>query len=168
MPPFFTLSASTASASITGKCFMRMPPISHLPLSRLRKKLAFYGHRTESREIQLALPGKRLALDGPQLRLAHATYHRNATNDSRMRKKAVADSDAPSAIHLQHLGELRYSLRIRIGFVIKEIRIANKTLKDVQVKVVQKMVESWVIGQKTLKEAGNFEFDTKERKLIFK
>ena len=52
--------------------------------------------------------------------------------------------------------------------VIKEIRIANKTLKDVQVKVVQKMVESWVIGQKTLKEAGNFEFDTKERKLIFK
>ena len=52
--------------------------------------------------------------------------------------------------------------------VIKEIRIANKTLRDVQVKVVKKMVENWVIGQKTLKEAGNFEFDTKERKLIFK
>ncbi|MBR4391241.1 MAG: OmpA family protein [Bacteroidales bacterium] len=52
--------------------------------------------------------------------------------------------------------------------VIKEIRIANKTLKDVQVKVVQKMVENWVIGKKTLQEMGNFEFDTKERKLIFK
>ena len=52
--------------------------------------------------------------------------------------------------------------------VLKEVRIANKTLKNVQVKVVQKMVESWVIGQKTLKEMGNFEFDTKERKLIFK
>ena len=52
--------------------------------------------------------------------------------------------------------------------VVKEVRIANKTLHDVQVKVVQKMVESWVIGQKTLKEMGNFEFDTKERKLIFK
>ena len=52
--------------------------------------------------------------------------------------------------------------------VIKEIRIANKTLKDVQVKVVKKMVEDWVIGQKTLKEAGNYEFDTKEKKLIFK
>ena len=52
--------------------------------------------------------------------------------------------------------------------VIKEIRIANKTLKNVQVKVVKKMVEDWVIGQKTLKEAGNYEFDTKEKKLIFK
>ena len=52
--------------------------------------------------------------------------------------------------------------------VIKEIRIANKTLKDVQVKVVKKMVEDWVIGQKTLKQAGNYEFDTKEKKLIFK
>ena len=52
--------------------------------------------------------------------------------------------------------------------VIKEIRIANKTLTNVQVKVVQKMVENWVIGQKTLKEAGSFEFDTKEKKLKFK
>lgn len=52
--------------------------------------------------------------------------------------------------------------------VLKEVRIANKTLRDVKVKVVQKMVESWVIGQKTLKEMGSFEFDTKERKLIFK
>ena len=52
--------------------------------------------------------------------------------------------------------------------ILKEIRIANKTLTNVPVKVVQKMVESWVIGKNTLKEMGNFEFDTKERKLIFK
>lgn len=52
--------------------------------------------------------------------------------------------------------------------VIKEIRIANKTLTNVEVKVVQKMVESWVIGQKTLKEFGKYDFDTKEKKLIFK
>ena len=52
--------------------------------------------------------------------------------------------------------------------IIKEVRIANKTLNNVEVKVVQKMVESWVIGKNTLNEFGNFEFDTKERKLIFK
>ena len=51
---------------------------------------------------------------------------------------------------------------------IKEIRIANKTLSNVKVKVVQKMVESWVIGKNTLKEFGDFDFDTKEKKLIFK
>ena len=51
---------------------------------------------------------------------------------------------------------------------LREVRIANKTLKDVKVKVVQKMVESWVIGKSTLSQMGNFEFDTKERKLIFK
>jgi peptidoglycan-associated lipoprotein len=51
---------------------------------------------------------------------------------------------------------------------IKEIRIANKTLTNVPVKVVQKMVEDWVIGKKTMSQMGNYEFDTKEKKLIFK
>ena len=51
---------------------------------------------------------------------------------------------------------------------LKEIRIANKTLSNVKVKVVQKMVESWVIGKNTLKEFGDFDFDSKEKKLIFK
>ena len=51
---------------------------------------------------------------------------------------------------------------------IKEIRIANKTLTNVPVKVVQKMIEDWVIGKKTMSQMGNYEFDTKERKLIFK
>jgi len=51
---------------------------------------------------------------------------------------------------------------------LKEIRIANKSLTNVKVKVMQKMVEQWVIGKKTLEQMGSFEFDTKERKLIFK
>ena len=51
---------------------------------------------------------------------------------------------------------------------IKEIRIANKTLTNVPVKVVQKMVEDWVIGKKTMSQMGNYEFDTTEKKLIFK
>ena len=52
--------------------------------------------------------------------------------------------------------------------IIKEIRIANKTLTDVPVKVVQKMIEEWVIGKKTMSQMGNYEFDTKEKKLKFK
>ena len=51
---------------------------------------------------------------------------------------------------------------------VKEVRIANKTITDVRVKVVQKMVEEWVIGKSTLNQMGNFEFDTKEKHLIFK
>ncbi|MBO6026236.1 MAG: OmpA family protein [Bacteroidales bacterium] len=51
---------------------------------------------------------------------------------------------------------------------LKEIRIANKSLTNVKVKVVQKMVEQWVIGKKTIDQMGSFEFDTKEKKLIFK
>lgn len=53
-------------------------------------------------------------------------------------------------------------------FTVKEIRIANKSVNNVQVKVVQRMVEDWVIGQKTMKLFGNCDFDTKEMKLKFK
>lgn len=52
--------------------------------------------------------------------------------------------------------------------IIKELRIAGRSLSNVEVKVVKRMVEQWVIGQKTLKQLGNFEFDTKEKKLKFK
>ena len=52
--------------------------------------------------------------------------------------------------------------------VIKEVRIAGRSLTNVEVKVVKRMVETWVIGQKTMKQLGNFEFNTKEKKLIFK
>lgn len=51
---------------------------------------------------------------------------------------------------------------------IREIRIANKTLTDVRVKVVQKMIEDWVIGKSTLNQMGTFEFDTKLKQLKFK
>ena len=52
--------------------------------------------------------------------------------------------------------------------VIREVRIAGRSLYDVECKVVSKMVEHWVIGQKNMKQLGNFEFDTKEKKLKFK
>ena len=52
--------------------------------------------------------------------------------------------------------------------VIKEVRIAGRSLYNVECKVVKKMVEQWVIGQKNMKQLGNFEFDTKDKKLKFK
>ena len=53
-------------------------------------------------------------------------------------------------------------------FVVKEVRIAGRSLYNVECKVVSKMIEQWVIGQKNMKQLGNFEFDTKEKKLKFK
>ena len=53
-------------------------------------------------------------------------------------------------------------------FVIKEVRIAGRSLYNVECKVVKRMVEQWVIGQKNMKQLGNFEFDTKDKKLKFK
>lgn len=52
--------------------------------------------------------------------------------------------------------------------VIKEIRFAGHSLYNVECKVVKKMIEEWVIGQKTMKQMGNYEFNTKTKKLIFK
>ena len=52
--------------------------------------------------------------------------------------------------------------------VIKEVRIAGRSLYNVECKVVSRMVEQWVIGQKNMKQLGNFEFDTKEKVLKFK
>jgi len=52
--------------------------------------------------------------------------------------------------------------------VIKEVRIAGRSLYNVDCKVVSKMIEQWVIGQKDMKQLGNYEFDTKEKKLKFK
>ena len=53
-------------------------------------------------------------------------------------------------------------------FVVKEVRIAGRSLYNVECKVVSRMLEQWVIGQKDLKKLGNFEFDTKDKKLKFK
>ena len=52
--------------------------------------------------------------------------------------------------------------------VIREVRIAGRSLYNVECKVVSRMVEQWVIGQKNMKQLGNFEFDTKEKVLKFK
>ncbi len=53
-------------------------------------------------------------------------------------------------------------------FTVKEIRIANRTLYNIDVKVVKNMVEDWVIGQKLLKQFGEFKFNTEKKKLIIK
>jgi predicted aspartyl protease len=53
-------------------------------------------------------------------------------------------------------------------FTIREVRIAGRSIYNVDCKVVSRMIERWVIGQKTMKQLGNFEFDTKEQKLKFK
>lgn len=53
-------------------------------------------------------------------------------------------------------------------FTVKEIRIANRTIYNVDVKVVKNMVEDWVIGQKVLKQFGEFKFNTEKKKLIIK
>ncbi len=53
-------------------------------------------------------------------------------------------------------------------FVVKEVRIAGRSLYNVECKVVSRMIERWVIGQKNMKQLGNYEFDTKDQKLKFK
>ncbi len=52
-------------------------------------------------------------------------------------------------------------------FTVKEMRLAGRSIYNVEVKVRKRMVEEWVIGQKTLKQFGNYQFDTKTKKLIF-
>ena len=53
-------------------------------------------------------------------------------------------------------------------FILKEIWIANRSVKNVKVKVNNKLKSDWIIGEKTLKEFGEFFFDTESKKLIFK
>ncbi len=56
----------------------------------------------------------------------------------------------------------------RAQFIIKEMRIADKTVENIEVTVVNSLKYDWVMGQKVLKQFGNFEFNTDEHKLIFK
>ncbi|MBR6438777.1 MAG: OmpA family protein [Bacteroidales bacterium] len=56
----------------------------------------------------------------------------------------------------------------RAQFTIKDMRIADRTVENIEVTVVNSQKYDWVIGQKALKQFGNFEFDTDEHKLIFK
>ena len=53
-------------------------------------------------------------------------------------------------------------------FIIKEMRIADRTVENIEVTVINNQKYDWVMGQKALKQFGNFEFNTDEHKLIFK
>ena len=60
------------------------------------------------------------------------------------------------------------AVKDRSQFIIKEMRIANKTVENLEVTVVNSLKYDWVMGQKTLKKFGSFEFNTDEHNLIFK
>ena len=60
------------------------------------------------------------------------------------------------------------AVKDRAQFIIREMRIADKTVENVEVTVVNSLKYDWVMGQKVLKQFGNFEFNTDEHKLIFK
>ena len=53
-------------------------------------------------------------------------------------------------------------------FTIREMRIADRSVENLKVTVINNQKEDWMIGQKVLKSFGSFEFNTNEHKLIFK
>lgn len=55
----------------------------------------------------------------------------------------------------------------RAEFIIKEMWIANRSVKNVKVRVYNNLRTDWLIGEKTLKQFGEFTFDTESMKLIF-
>ena len=55
----------------------------------------------------------------------------------------------------------------RAEFIIKEMWIANRSVKNVKVRVYNNLRTDWLIGEKTLKQFGEFTFDTETMKLIF-
>ena len=55
----------------------------------------------------------------------------------------------------------------RAQFIIKDMWIANRTVKNVKVTVYNNLKTDWLIGDKILKEFGEFNFDTESMKLIF-
>ena len=60
------------------------------------------------------------------------------------------------------------AVKDRSSFIIKEMRIADRTVENIEVTVVNSLKYDWVIGQRDLKKFGNFEFNIDELKLIFK
>ncbi len=60
------------------------------------------------------------------------------------------------------------AVRNRATFIIKEMRIADRTVENLEVVVVNSQRQDWMIGQKDLRKFGSFEFNTDEHKLIFK
>ncbi len=60
------------------------------------------------------------------------------------------------------------SIADRSVFKIKEIRIANRTVEDVEITVSHALRYDMVFGQRLLSRFGEFDFDTSNRELIFK
>ena len=56
----------------------------------------------------------------------------------------------------------------RAEFYIKEMWIANHSVKNIKVRVYNNLKTDWLIGERTLKQFGEFTFDTDTMKLIFK
>lgn len=53
-------------------------------------------------------------------------------------------------------------------FLIQEIRIANRTVNEIEITVSHALQDPLVIGQSLLNQFGEFEFNTSSKKLIFK
>lgn len=60
------------------------------------------------------------------------------------------------------------AVKDRAVFIIKEMRIADRSVENIKVTVYNNQKYDWVIGQKALKTFGNFDFNTDEHNLIFK
>lgn len=60
------------------------------------------------------------------------------------------------------------AIKDRSVFIIREMRIADRTVQNIEVTVFNNQKNDWVIGAKALKKFGDFEFNTEEHKLIFK
>lgn len=60
------------------------------------------------------------------------------------------------------------AVKDRSVFRIKEMHIADRKVENIEVTVYNNQKDDWVIGSRDLKRFGNFEFNTDEKKLIFK
>ena len=52
-------------------------------------------------------------------------------------------------------------------FIIKEMHIADRSVQNIKVTVYNNLKTDWLIGQATLKQFGDFNFDQNSMKLIF-
>ena len=55
----------------------------------------------------------------------------------------------------------------RAQFIIKEMYIADRSVENIKVTVYNNLKTDWLMGQKVLKEFGDFNIDTNSMKLIF-
>jgi peptidoglycan-associated lipoprotein len=55
----------------------------------------------------------------------------------------------------------------RAQFIIREMHIADRSVQNIKVTVYNNLKTDWLIGQETLKQFGDFNFDKDSMKLIF-